>query len=333
MNFGNTIRLNKTGSIFLAIVLVIVVYYVFYNNKRTELEEGDGIVDLRKLLIGGIQAAVEGGKKVLAVYNSTKLNTKSKGLTEEGANNPVTDADLMSHCAMYYGLVRTFPEVKVISEEHASKTECPNFYHLDLDPTVLRSPHNLPQELVPASDITVWIDPLDATQEFTEKLVEYVTTMVCVAVKGVPVLGVIHFPFSGETTWAWVGKNAPARHSLPPSKVKIITSRSHKGEVASVVRTALGKDVELIEAGGAGYKSIQVATNNVTAYVHTTLIKKWDICAGDAVLRALGGKMTTLYGKEIPYGHDDDVVNKDGLFATLSGHEKMLKQFNFVVPH
>ncbi len=35
------------------------------------------------------------------------------------------------------------------------------------------------------------------------------------------------------------------------------------------------------------------------AYVHVTLIKKWDICAGNAILNALGGKLTDLAGKTV----------------------------------
>lgn len=30
--------------------------------------------------------------------------------------------------------------------------------------------------------------------------------MVCVAVKGQPVIGVVHKPFSKVTSWSWVGK-------------------------------------------------------------------------------------------------------------------------------
>merc|ERR1712113_673877 len=69
--------------------------------------------------------------------------------------------------------------------------------------------------------IVVWIDPLDATQEYTEGLTQYVTVMVGIAVDGRALGGVIYKPFldiSNSTAehpeyekliWAWKGQRSP----------------------------------------------------------------------------------------------------------------------------
>lgn len=164
MAFGASVRINKCGVLIASIAICLLFYYMLYNNgSSSPYRRLDDQVNLRKLLIAGIQAAQLGGLEVL--YASNDIQAKSKGRTKEGANDPVTNADLRSHCAMERGLQRLFPKVTVISEELA---DCKESNHIELDPTVIEEDIYLPDDhLVNAADVTVWIDPLDATQEYT----------------------------------------------------------------------------------------------------------------------------------------------------------------------
>ena len=74
----------------------------------------------------------------------------------------------------------------------------------------------------------------------------------------------------------------------------------------------------------AGYKTLEVIKGNQHAYLHNTLIKKWDICAGNAILNALDGKMTTLEENFIDYGSPNQYKNDKGLLATLYNHQEYL---------
>nr|CAD7463001.1 unnamed protein product [Timema tahoe] len=364
MNFGGTIRLNRIGVCIIIGVFVLFLLYMSSNSSGGDAKvpvvkdvSDNNSINLRKLLIAAIQVAEKGGKEVVAVKKDNNLDEKTKGKTKEGVNDPVTKADYKSHCVMYYSLKHWFPTLKVISEEHSSEKDCSNLLFLDLDSnpnTVTSSSISLPDEMIPPEDITVWIDPLDATKEYTgmkhnlgtgmaqvasfrlstipinhklllsfqttnvtENLLEYVTTMVCVAVKGKPIIGVVHKPFGVEpkTSWAWFAvAHTP---NLKPINEAI----------KNISEQAFGKNVEVISAAGAGYKSLEVATGNVTAYIHTTAIKKWDVCAGNAIVESLGGKMTTLTNEQLNYS-DTNVVNEKGLLATMAKHDWYLNRLS-----
>lgn len=58
--------------------------------------------------------------------------------------------------------------------------------------------------------------------------------------------------------------------------------------------------------------------------MHSTAIKKWDICAGNAIIDAKGGQMTTTFNKKIDYSDIQNVKNEDGLVVTLEKHEQFV---------
>lgn len=146
------------------------------------------------------------------------------------------------------------------------KTCPPNIDSFDLDPSVLGNVY-LPDVLVPSDDLVLWIDPLDATKEYTEKLFQYVSVMICVADKktGVPFIGVIYFPFSNKVYWAWkdqgLSENLKGVKADPQESVQnpiAIVSMSHAGEVKALIKNMLGEKVSVINAAGAGFKIVQV---------------------------------------------------------------------------
>ena len=113
---------------------------------------------------------------------------------------------------------------------------------------------------------------------------------------------------------------------------RIIVSRSHAGKVHDVAADVFGTEVTVTPAGGAGFKAWEVVAGRQDAYVHTTLIKKWDICAGTALLSSLGGKMTTLDGSEIDYsGTPAKVKNEGGILATLHDHDLYVDKLKHIV--
>lgn len=165
---------------------------------------------------------------------------------------------------------------------------------------------------------------------------DYVTTMACVAINGVPEIGVIHRPFTGQTAWVWVGNIASGyleylRISRQPQRSinhsVVAVSRSHPGNAKLVAQDALGSEIKILTAAGAGYKVLQVVTNNASLYLHTTKIKKWDLCAGNAILREFGGNMITLKNQSIDYGTSTSPINTDGVLASINNQDYYISKF------
>ena len=329
------LRLNPVGvAIIIGTTLCLILYAVGLPEWFSNMNKPN--VSLRELLSASIHLAERGGERVKQVREKNDLSGKTKGLTKEGKKEMVTNGDQQSHEAIVYGMSKAFPGLTIISEEtdvtpvEYSQIKDVLKTHPEVDKIVRVD------EKVPMGQIRVWVDPLDATQEYTENLKEYVTVMVCVAVNGIPAIGVIHKPFTKETFWAWSGYGHSdnlqvATHKSNLSehpKYSFIVSRSHQGDVEKVAKTTYGNSTIVIPAGGAGYKTLEVVKGTADAYLHTTIIKKWDICAGNAILSAFKGKMTTLDGKYIDYSSNREVKNENGLLATIYGHYGFLEKLS-----
>jgi len=234
---------------------------------------------------------------------------------------------------MVNSLLYTFPGIRIVSEEHLPAAS--DIFPISVSKALFNSDafSTIPEDIhLNIDDLVIWIDPLDATKEYSEGLTQYVTTMVCVARKGEPLIGVIHQPFMSKTFWA--SKFGIDRQLLslrshfmsPSGALRLVISRSHKGDVESLVKNDIS-NVSIIEAAGSGYKVLELMKGHADIYLHKTYIKKWDICAPNAILKyASEGTLTTLGGEAINYDFDTDFVNRGGVFATAKASLVEIRQ-------
>lgn len=317
----STIRFNKQGFAILCVTLAFMyLTYSWHHKMPSAVQAGAAKISLQQVLCAAIEAAEAGGRQVVMVRQLSDLNEKTKGKTKEGVKDMMTDGDLRSHDVMYGTLTQTFPSIKVVSEEHRTDKHVVDPVVPNLNCPALKFVSR--DDWAASSSITIWIDPLDATKEYTENLLQYVTTMVCVAVDGRPMIGVIHKPFEGKTYWGWVrngiSEELETINNAPDAdKESFVISRSHTGAVEQHIRDVY-PHAKVEKAGGAGYKSLRVAGKQVGAYMHSTNIKKWDVCPGHAIINALGGQLKTLKDEDITYHGTDPPLIEGGLLASLN---------------
>ncbi|XP_030261969.1 3'(2'),5'-bisphosphate nucleotidase 1 isoform X1 [Sparus aurata] len=210
-------------------------------------------------------------------------------------------------------------------------------------------------------ELVVWVDPLDGTKEYTEAsrllhhptgaltphkgsdtsqlhstalwLLDNVTVLIGIAYEGKAIAGVINQPFYnyqlgsgaelGRTMWGMPGLGAFGftLKEAPGDRRIITTTRSHSNKVVTECVDAM-EPHEVIKVGGAGNKIIQLVEGRASAYVFASLgCKKWDTCAPEAILTAVGGKLTDMHGNAYRYDANVKHMNSAGVLATLRNHE------------
>ncbi|XP_017084580.2 inositol polyphosphate 1-phosphatase [Drosophila eugracilis] len=172
----------------------------------------------------------------------------------------------------------------------------------------------LPEEL-DYGNLGIWIDPIDATAEYisgdtmftdfpgiTSTGLDCVTVLIGVYERdtGVPVIGVVAQPFgekleenvySSSMFWG-VSLSTLQAHNCDfeardeNRRLGIFSS----SEQSDILQRFLDLGYEFAFSAGAGHKALKVITHEVDVYLLSKgSTFKWDTCAPQAILRALGG--------------------------------------------
>ena len=109
------------------------------------------------------------------------------------------------------------------------------------------------------------------------------------------------------------------------SKYTVCTSRNKRHRRTDPALRALdpviigGRDVHEFRVGAAGHHLLCVLESRADLYLQFCAgCKRWDTCAGEALLRAGGGLLTDAAGAEYDYAHTARSLNARGLIAHRS---------------
>jgi 3'(2'), 5'-bisphosphate nucleotidase len=244
-----------------------------------------------------LDAAIEAGAEIMKIYDT------DFAVAFKADQSPVTVADVAAEQIIVGALARLAPDVPVVAEEAAAAGAVP----------------------VTAARFFL-VDPLDGSREFISKNGEF-TVNIGLVENNVPVLGVVYAPALGRIWWGRTGEGAfcgrveaervvdvraISVRGASAEGIEVVGSRSHGGgdTDAWLQRFQIARFVP----AGSSLKFCLVASGEADLYPRLGRTMEWDTAAGDAILRAAGGRVETLLGEVLSYGkrnqgHDCDFAN------------------------
>jgi 3'(2'), 5'-bisphosphate nucleotidase len=219
--------------------------------------------------------------------------------------SPVTAADEASEAVILEGLARVLPGVPVVSEEAGATAEL-------------------------AGDAYFLVDPLDGTRELVAGRDEFCVNIALVSA-GRARLGLIGSPALGMI-WRTSAQGAERLTLAPGAEPKSATERStirtrpwpQTGAIAAISRSHLdARTRAFLErlppteriASGSALKLCRVAEGRADVYPRLSQVCQWDLAAGDAIVTAAGGLVTTPEGVPLTYDMTKERFLVDGFIA------------------
>jgi 3'(2'),5'-bisphosphate nucleotidase len=245
------------------------------------------ISDTNRLAEAFADLAARAGAAIMAIY-ATDFGARPKSDA-----SPVTDADHAAEAIITEGLGRLLPGVPLVAEEAVAAGHAPDV----------------------SGGTFLLVDPLDGTREFVAKNGEF-TVNIALLERFRPICGVVYAP---ALDVVYLGGRGARRAALAPGgrfardDAAPITTRNvpADGLVALASRSHRSPETEawLAERGiagrvdaGSALKFGRLAEGAADVYPRLAPTMEWDTAAGEAVLRAAGGVVLGLDGRDMPYG-------------------------------
>jgi 3'(2'), 5'-bisphosphate nucleotidase len=229
--------------------------------------------------------------KVLAIVEQAGaviLQHYAEGTTvaRKADASPVTAADEAGEAVIIAALRELTPDLPIVAEEAVARGEVPE-----------------------VGEGAFWlVDPLDGTKEFISRNGEFTVNVGLVRDRK-PVLGVVLAPARSLAWWGVVGEGASRREegrvspirtrARPAQGAVAVASRSHRDAETDAWLTSEG--ITDTVSAGSSLKFCLVAEGKADIYPRFGPTMEWDTAAGDAVLRAAGGEVTTTQGVPFLY--------------------------------
>ncbi len=246
------------------------------------------------------------------------LEVRQRGHSVERKSDlsPVTEADRAAEVIILKSLARIAPSVAVIAEEAVAAGRIP----------------------VVGREFFL-VDPLDGTKEFINGGDDF-TVNIGLIRNNVPALGIVYAPatgslyagVSGQGAWkADVDNGRPGARvpihvrPAPDGPILVVASKSHRTPETDAFIEKY--DVENLVSAGSSLKFALVAAGEADLYPRMGTTMQWDTAAGDAVVRAAGGKVMTMDGRPFPYGPKDTegaAAYQNSWFVVTGGIEPIL---------
>jgi len=256
-----------------------------------------------------IEAAVTAGFLVWDHFCRTSV------VDYKGDSSPVTEADRAAEAVILAGLRDAAPGIPIVAEEEAAAG---------------RVPH--------AGEVFFLVDPLDGTKEFINRGTDF-TVNVGLIENSEPTMGVVYAPARSTLYWGDCASGEAWLASQPPHAERGVAQRIHVRKplvppwaVASKSHNTPETEAWLSHAGviervsiGSSLKFVLVASGEADVYPRPAPTMEWDTAAGDAVLRAAGGRVFDLDGRPLRYGKER--FFNPGFVATGSYEPAALRPF------